>query len=97
MEKDRNWKQKIKDAWNKNKGKIKLVIGSGTVIYLLGKISGMKYESEILGDAVTSLTEKLPNIPDLDDYPIETVLQGSSKADIIELMDVMISNGEMTE
>ena len=97
MENERNWKQRIKDAWNKNKGKIKLVIGSGTVIYLLGKIAGMKYESEILGDAVTSLTEKLPNIPDLDDYPIETVLQGSSKADIIELMDVMIRNGEMTE
>lgn len=86
-ENKRNFYEELKELWNEHKREIKIGAGCLFVGFCYGFIKGYKANDTVVGKALIDLIDKVPQLPAPDDIPIEEILQGCDKEEIMELMD----------
>ena len=75
----RNWKQELKDAWNENKGKIKI----GVTCLGLGAIYGLIKGYGMANASVNKLIDKIPYTPEYGDIS-EYIYSNLDKPEVID-------------
>lgn len=81
-----NFKQEAKELWDAVKAPVKagcfcLVFGA-----FYGFVKGMNAQGKLTGDAMMALIDKIPQLPEPDDIPIEEILAGCDKDEVMEIM-----------
>lgn len=86
---ENNKKRHLKEFWEDYGRAIKVGGWCLLIGFSYGLAKGVQAQGKLMGAALSELIDKVPTLPAPDDIPLDVVLQGCSKKEILELMELI--------